>query len=57
MIFYGCQLQGSFLFFHLGMFTMTMNAICGWNARQRARICLGRARLPRTPACLRPGRP
>ncbi|GBF88373.1 hypothetical protein Rsub_01085 [Raphidocelis subcapitata] len=27
MIFYGCQLQGSFLFFHLGMFTMTMNAI------------------------------
>jgi hypothetical protein len=30
MVFYACKLQGSFVFFQLIMFTMTMNAICEW---------------------------
>ena len=30
MIFYGCQLQGSFLFFHAALCSATMNAVCEW---------------------------
>lgn len=49
MVFYGCKLQGSFLYFHACLCSSAMNATCE-QGRGVTRVCLAVAARVRTAA-------